>query len=251
MGAVISRNTPNTLQCVSLLMCNAALWHQQLIKLLQGASPGLESAVVAHMGKEGILLHEVVSPTLVFTGWMCLCVALLAAFSVPLKNNPRSLVFFPCHMVPSLLWGCLIPSLHPKGLQAPLGSLAEAAGCGRGVCCGLPCSHSYLFTKVSSLNTASAKQADPRGTSCKRLKGGPVTIFLHGCCMNFNFSLGGKKALKTENKKSDFFPQVFLPKPCHQLVQLDGPHPISSSDSGASPSLFWRTCSAECPEFPC
>lgn len=107
MGGVVSRNTPNTLQCVLLLLCNTALGHQHLIKLLRGVSPGLENAVVAHMGKEGILLHEVVSPTLVFTGWMCLCVALLAAFSVPLKNNPKSLVFFPCHMVPSLLWGCL------------------------------------------------------------------------------------------------------------------------------------------------
>lgn len=71
MGSVVSRNTPNTLQCVLLLMCNAALWHQWLIQLLQGVSPGLENAVVAHMGKEGILLHEVVSPTLVFTGmWL-------------------------------------------------------------------------------------------------------------------------------------------------------------------------------------
>lgn len=50
-------------------MCSTALWHQP--KLLQGVSPGLESAVVAQMGKEGILLHEVVSPTLVFTGlWL-------------------------------------------------------------------------------------------------------------------------------------------------------------------------------------
>lgn len=52
-------------------MCSTVLWHQHLIQLLQGVSPGLENAVVAHTGKEGVLLHEVVSPTLVFTGlWL-------------------------------------------------------------------------------------------------------------------------------------------------------------------------------------
>lgn len=174
--------------------------------------------MVAHTGKEGVLLHEVVSPTLVFTGlWLDVSVCGPAGCSLSALEKESKITGFlsmPFASVPAP-GVSLTPSLHPTGLQAPLGSLIEGAGCGSGVCCGLPRSHTCLFAKVSSLNTASAKQTDPRDTSCKGLQDEPVAIFLHGCCMNSNFS-SGKKALKTENKISDFFPQVVLPKLCHQ-----------------------------------
>lgn len=65
----------------------------------------------------------------------------------------------------------LTPSLHPKGFQAPLGSLAEAEAVAGGCAVGCP-ALIPLFLPRYSLNTVSVKQTDPIGTSCKGLQVG-------------------------------------------------------------------------------
>lgn len=111
-----SAETPQTHCSVSCCWC-AALGDQHQTQLLQGVPPGLENAVVAHMGFCCMRLSHPHWFSLA-CGWVCLCVALLAAVLMPSKNNPKSLVFFPWNLLLCLFWGCLW--LHHRYLWAAL-----------------------------------------------------------------------------------------------------------------------------------
>lgn len=100
-----SAETPQThcpvqgLPCFSLFMCQySSTVPGSDASMSTSCFPWAGKAVVAHGGKERVVLHGVFSPTL---GWFCccvagrVCVALLAALSVPLRKKQNNWFSFP------------------------------------------------------------------------------------------------------------------------------------------------------------
>lgn len=77
------------------------------------------------------------------------------------KSKIISFLSLPFASVPALVWSLTAP----QGFAGPLGSPAEAAGCGNGACLWAPLLPNLPFARASSVNAASAGQSDPRDSS--------------------------------------------------------------------------------------